>query len=134
MPNPAPHLKTPALELLRETYDTTRLLQRVDSLDEVRHSVDDPGGLRNDLLRLHAMAHTLINGGPLSVASSPTMLGDLAMEISMEVERLVALLEEIRRGVEPLETLASEDETSGSSTGAAHEEPRDPTGSRRVGQ
>lgn len=105
MPISALHPTTSTLEPLRETYDTTQLLRLVDVLDELRHSLTDPSGLRDDLLRLHAMAHTLINGGALSVATSPPLLGELAMEISMEVERLVASLEEIRRGVEPLEAL-----------------------------
>lgn len=112
MPNPAPHPTPPALESLRETYDTTQLLRLVDALDEVRHGIAAPSGLRDDLLRLHAMAHTLINGGPLSVASSPALLGELAMEVSMEVDRLVALLERVRHGAEPLETLVPQEKSS----------------------
>ncbi|MEW5835055.1 MAG: hypothetical protein B7X39_19630 [Lysobacterales bacterium 14-68-21] len=96
------------LEHLRATFDTTDLLRLVDLLDEVCVVLAYPDALRADMLRLHAMAHAVISGGPLSVASSPAALGELATEISMEADRVAALLAAIRRGVQPLEALTHE--------------------------
>ncbi|WP_429443158.1 hypothetical protein [Paraburkholderia youngii] len=42
-----------ALDGLQSRYDTTRVLDAVDTLDELRTGLDDPEGLRDDLLRLH---------------------------------------------------------------------------------
>ena len=54
-----------ALETLQSGYDTTRMLAAVSRLDAVRISLYDPQGLRDDLLRLHSIAHMLVNGaGP----------------------------------------------------------------------
>ncbi|MGA2842610.1 MAG: hypothetical protein ABSG18_21060 [Steroidobacteraceae bacterium] len=49
-----------ALEELRENFGTHELLDLVDALDEWRARIGDPNGLRADLLRLHAVAHTLV--------------------------------------------------------------------------
>jgi hypothetical protein len=44
-----------ALGKLQENFDTHELL----ALDEWRGRIGDPDGLRADVLRLHALAHTL---------------------------------------------------------------------------
>lgn len=93
------------LEQLRFTYDTTQLLGWMDQWDQTGAALFDPDALRADMLRLHAIAHALINGGPLSVASSPAAMGELAAEISMEAAQLIALLETARLIVQPLERL-----------------------------
>ena len=95
-----------ALEQLRSTYDTTRLLHLIDHLDQVCAALADPDALRADLLRLHAMAHAVINGGPLSVASSPAAIGELAAEIHLEIDQLEGVLGSIRCSVRPLEALS----------------------------
>jgi hypothetical protein len=48
-----------ALERLRESFETQRLLAAVDQVDHVAELVND-SGLRRDLLRLHGMAHTIL--------------------------------------------------------------------------
>ncbi|MDE2226196.1 MAG: transposase [Burkholderiaceae bacterium] len=100
------------LEQLRVTYDTTQLLGWVDRWDQTGTALFDPDALRADMLRLHAMAHAVINGGPLSVASSPAAMGELATEISMEAAQLIALLETVRRIVQPLEHLARDHDSA----------------------
>jgi hypothetical protein len=51
-----------ALERLRESFNTRTILDAVDKVDDIRCRIDD---LRDDLLKLHAMAHDLINdAGP----------------------------------------------------------------------
>ncbi len=57
------------LEELQEKLDTYQLLELVDALDEWRGRIGDPDGMRADLLRLHALAHTLISAAPLSFAA-----------------------------------------------------------------
>lgn len=95
-----------ALEQLRSTFDTTRLLQLIDRLDQICAMLADPDALRADVLRLHAMAHAVINGGPLSAASSPAAIGELAAEIHLEIDQLEGVLGSIRRSVQPLEALS----------------------------
>ena len=56
--------------MLQETFDTTTILRAVDQLDVIRSRCCDPAGLRDDLLRLHGMAHTVINGGALLTYST----------------------------------------------------------------
>lgn len=48
-----------ALERLREEFDTRNILDAVDKIDDIRCRIDD---LRDELLKLHSMAHDLING------------------------------------------------------------------------
>lgn len=95
-----------ALARLRDTFDTTQLLHLVDQWDAGCRELTDPDSLRADLLRLHTMAHAVINGGPLSVASSPFSVGELAVEVSMELDQLITVLADMRRRVQPLEALA----------------------------
>jgi hypothetical protein len=68
-----------ALEELPEHFDTQQeLLELVDALDEWRGRIGDPDGLRVDVLRLHAMAHTLVNGAPLMTNVENLVILELA--------------------------------------------------------
>jgi hypothetical protein len=60
---------TNGLRELQTSFDTTQLLDAVTNLDRLRAAVTNTDGVRADLLRLHAMAHTAINGGPLTAIS-----------------------------------------------------------------
>ena len=51
-----------ALQALQSSFDTTVLLKTVDDLDEF--CVQWKQELRDDILRVHAMAHMVINDGP----------------------------------------------------------------------
>lgn len=51
-----------ALRDLQDTYDTSGLLRMVDELDAILVEAREEDGLRDRLLRLHGMAHTVING------------------------------------------------------------------------
>ncbi|WP_322067270.1 Tn3 family transposase post-transcriptional regulator TnpC [Burkholderia ubonensis] len=53
---------TAALARLESSYDTTRLLAAVDIIDRIRTQLYDPEGLRDDLLEIHSMAHSILNG------------------------------------------------------------------------
>ncbi|WP_291777235.1 hypothetical protein [Luteibacter sp.] len=68
----------------------------------------DPDAVRADILRLHAMTHALLNGGPLSVASTPAAVGEVATEVGMALDHWMALLTCMRRGLQPLEALVQD--------------------------
>jgi hypothetical protein len=87
---------------LRATFDTTQLLRAVDDLDTVRALLADPDELRADLLRLHGMAHTLINDGPVSITSADETITELAVDIEAELESLSTLFLAIRQRLRPL--------------------------------
>ena len=94
-----------ALDALRASYDTTTLLALVDRLDRLRpfFSADC---LRDKVLRLHAMAHTVLNGAPLSIPAEGTDVSvhveDLLQEFSAVVEALDLAFDTVR----PLADLA----------------------------
>lgn len=94
-----------ALREAQDTYDTAALLRMVDELDALLASARQEDGLRDMLLRLHGMAHTVINGAGMSVPTDEESLPELAFDISTEVLRMVTLLQEWRRRLEPLEQL-----------------------------
>jgi len=72
------------LEELQENYDTQRLLELIDALDEWRGRIGDPDGIRADLLRLHALAHTLVNGAPLGGSAKDEAIWELADQLESE--------------------------------------------------
>src|SRR5271167_2130544 len=94
-----------ALDALQSGYDTTRMLDAVGRLDEVRASIYDPEGLREDLLRLHRIAHTLVNGAGLTVGTQDEFFVDQVTDVIDQIEQYVADLLGIRDVLQPLETL-----------------------------
>jgi hypothetical protein len=98
-----------ALEALASGYDTTRMLDAVGTLDEVRTSLYDPEGLRDDLLRLHCVAHTLINGANLTVTAQDESFVDQVSDVIDQIDRYVADLLAIRDVLQPLEALRPDD-------------------------
>ena len=55
-----------ALTRLQSTYDTSKLLRAVEQLDRIVGNARGQDGLRDVLLRLHGMAHVVVNGAGLS--------------------------------------------------------------------
>jgi phosphate uptake regulator len=98
-----------ALETLGSSYDTTRILAAVGSLDEVRISLYDPEGLRDDLLRLHSMAHAIVNGASLIVTAQDELIVDQVSDVLDQIDQYVAELLAIREVLHPLETLRPDD-------------------------
>lgn len=98
------------LQKLRATFDTTHLLHAVDDIDIVRAVLADPDELRDDLLRLHGMTHALINGGAIATASVDETIPELAASIEAELERISALLLDIRQRIRPLLTLTPDED------------------------
>lgn len=64
-----------ALLQAQHTYDTTSLLRMVDDLDAMLGEARGEDGLRDMLLRLHGMAHTVINGTGMTVATGEEFAG-----------------------------------------------------------
>ncbi|WWL45551.1 hypothetical protein V5O39_09095 [Pseudomonas parakoreensis] len=52
------------LDSLRASYDTAQLLNLVDRLDACLAEIGGVGSIREDFLRLHAMAMTVLEGSP----------------------------------------------------------------------
>jgi hypothetical protein len=98
-----------ALEALESSYDTTRILAAMSNLDAVRISLYDPEGLRDDLLRLHSIAHTLINGANLSVKAQDESFVDQVSDVINQIDQYVADLLAIRDVLQPLEALRPDD-------------------------
>ncbi|CAG9169827.1 Tn3 family transposase post-transcriptional regulator TnpC [Cupriavidus pinatubonensis] len=97
-----------ALQALQDTFDTTAILSLVDQMDAIRARLCDPAGLRDDLLRLHGMAHTVINGAALSCSTSGPTLVEQAESILEELDDWILLLRRAVQSLQPLERLHSE--------------------------
>src|SRR5208283_1478154 len=97
------------LEELQEKFDTHRPLERVDALDEWRRRVGNPDGPRADLLRPHALAHTLINGAPLSVDPEDEAILELADELESEFLEIAEGAKHAISLLEPLTRFAPDD-------------------------
>lgn len=91
------------LENLRNGYSSGQILQLVDVIDAIRARLADPDGVRADLLRLHAMAHTVINGAALTVAPNETAVWEMADELTTEFRDWIELF---ARAVDRLTPLA----------------------------
>jgi hypothetical protein len=95
-----------ALEQVQETYDTTALLRAVEQLDRMLAGARDADGLRDMLLRLHGMAHTVVNGAGMSVPTGEDTLPELAADIVADMRQMIQQLQEWISRIEPIEDLA----------------------------
>lgn len=93
------------LEKLRSEYATGQLIQLVDLLDAICARLAEPDGIRADLLRLHAMAHTVINGAALTVVPDETSVWEMAEELVTEFKDWMELLSVAVDRLTPLEEL-----------------------------
>ena len=98
-----------ALEGLQSRYDTTRVLDAVDTLDELRTGLNDPEGLRDDLLRLHGMAHALVNGASFAATTRDASIVEQIEDVIDQIDYYVTGLLSIRDALHPLEALRHED-------------------------
>jgi hypothetical protein len=91
-----------ALERLRESFNTRTILDAVDKVDEIWCRIDD---LRDDLLKLHAMAHDLINDAGPDGPPPEYPIWELAEEISTAIWEWPGHLEAVRETVDQIVTL-----------------------------
>ena len=92
-----------AYETVRRTGDSSALLAMVSKLDEFISLASADGGLRDELLRLHSMASTVLCDGPLSVSVSNVTLPELADDVRNEI---AAATESFRSWLPALDALA----------------------------
>lgn len=93
-----------ALQSLQQTFDTRAILHAVELLDGIRARCG-PDGLRDDLLRLHGMAHTVINGASLSYSTDGPTLVEQVDAVLWELDDWIVALQRMRKTLEPLEPL-----------------------------
>jgi hypothetical protein len=106
---PYGRLDRAALLELESSYDTRVLLTAVEQLDKVLGAARGQDGLRDMLLRLHGMAHTVINGAGLSVATGGETLPELAFDATAQIRELIMTLQRWVKQIEPLEALQARD-------------------------
>jgi hypothetical protein len=75
-------LRAVGLEELQSGYDTREILAAVDALD--RRCALWKRELRDDLLAVHGMAHTVVNGAPLTQAPGNESLPEVAYSLAEE--------------------------------------------------
>jgi len=92
------------LDQLRQRFDTTSLLELVDRLTPIAERFRADGGLRDDLLRLHRMAHTVINGASMSEPAAED-LWELAAELIDELMQTADACQELAASLQPLAEL-----------------------------
>ena len=97
-----------ALTHLQSIYDTSKLLRAVEQLDRIVGNARGQDGLRDVLLRLHGMAHAVLNGAGLS-GSAEESLPELAFEATSEIRQTIATLQEWGKLIEPLGALQPSD-------------------------
>lgn len=95
-----------AFDVARASFDTGVLLQSVDEIDEVMRQLSGEGGLRDQLLQLHAMASTVLNGAGMSNSSGVT-LPDAASDLIDDVREIVSVLRRAADRAAPLAALAA---------------------------
>lgn len=77
----------------------------VGTIDACRAPLCDPGCIRNDLLRLHAMAHAVVNDARLTVATDETGIWKMADELVAEFSDVIEVLRAAVVQLEPLTKL-----------------------------
>ena len=92
-----------ALEKLRGSFDTRKLLDAVEKVDAIRLRID---ALREELLKLHKMAQELVDGEGVSGASADEPIWELADDISTEIWEWPEHLEFVCETVDELAALA----------------------------
>ena len=93
-----------ALEELQSSFDTRQLLAAVDQGD--RFCAQWREELRDDLLALHAMAHTVINGAPLMVPPGKETLATMAASLRVAFSEAAQELHVLARLLGPIADLA----------------------------
>lgn len=93
-----------SLKKLRESFDTASLLELIERLTPIAQRFKSHGGLRDEMLRLHRMAHTVINGANLSEQASED-LWEVAAELVDELRQMASTCQDIASALQPLVNL-----------------------------
>ena len=84
---------------------STARMASICAIDRLRPLFAAEGGIRDELLRLRAMAHTVLNGAPLTYVPSGTDLLEAAFELIDEFESVAQFIEAAQAIVQPLANL-----------------------------
>ena len=103
-------LNSKKLEELQQNFDTTKILAAVDTIDEIRDRICEPDGIRQDLLDLHSMAHTIINGDSTINVPRGTRIWEVAQELELEIDEFATKLSEIANLLAKLGELVPDDD------------------------
>jgi hypothetical protein len=98
------------LEVLRNGFETQILLRIADELDGMGRELVDPNGLRADVLRLHAMAHSVINGAGMSIWKGTETLPELAADLETWLYDTEQSMRTMRLHISQLSALRAKDE------------------------
>jgi hypothetical protein len=93
-----------ALARLQSWFDTSRLLGAADQADQFCSQWREE--LRSDLLALHGMAHTVINGAPLTTPPGEETLAEMAASLSLVLSDAAAALRDLARMLDQIADLA----------------------------
>lgn len=96
------------LEKLQLGFDTSRLLDALEVIDELRKRLCDPQQLRQELLDLHSMAHTIVNGAGMNISSSQGPIWSKAASLEMELSEYADNLSAAAELIQELALLAPE--------------------------
>ena len=90
------------LEELRDSFETHRILDAVDKLDEIRYHIDS---VRHELLRLHGMAHDLINDAGPNGPPPTEPIWELSDEIAMSIWQWPDYIKAVRKTLDQITSL-----------------------------
>lgn len=99
---PCGEVDAAALEKLRDSFDTSQLLELVERLDA---SLADVGGiisLRDDLLKLHAMAQALVEGTLPPLTTEESCIWEVAESVQLDLEMLSSWIRTAQMMIAPL--------------------------------
>jgi len=99
------------LDELCLSFDTRRILDAVDAIDDIRYRICEPDQMRQEFLQLHGLAMNMIHGegGGAPRADDPP-IWELADELDMEIFRWVEKLEGVMETLQELARLIPEEE------------------------
>ena len=95
-----------ALERLRDRFDTSQLLRLVDQLDACLAEVGGITAMRDELLQLHSMALTLVEGVALTVPTENACIWEVAESVQLDLEALTSWIRNAQMAIAPLGDLA----------------------------
>lgn len=93
------------LEQLRDHFDTSQLLRLVDHLDTCLADIGGIAALRDELLRLHAMALTIVEGTALTVPAEHACIWAEAESVQLDLEALASWVRSAQISIAPLANL-----------------------------
>ena len=100
IPTPYGEVRAEALEELQSSFDTRCLLSAADEFD--RFCAHWKSELRDELFKVHCMAHTGINGAPMtrapgkeSLTETAYSLGEELREWHQSLQSAIAVLDQI---------------------------------------